>query len=84
MSNALPAPVWAAEDTLSGGTIVQEEQEESTPAISEQAVEDTSEGGTIVQEEQEKPRPKATGSRPTRAKANSPIPKRARLRRSGS
>ena len=50
----LPAPVWAAEDTLSGGTIVQEEQEESTPAISEQAVEDTSEGGTIVQEEQEK------------------------------
>ena len=26
----LPAPVWAAEDTLSGGTIVQEEQEEAT------------------------------------------------------
>ena len=49
----LPAPAWAAEDTLSGGTIVQEEQEESTPATSEQAVEDASEGGTIVQEEQE-------------------------------
>ena len=26
----LPAPAWAAEDTLSGGTIVQEEQEEAT------------------------------------------------------
>ena len=50
----LPAPAWAAEDTLSGGTIVQEEQEEATPATSEQAVEDASEGGTIVQEEQEK------------------------------
>ena len=49
----LPAPAWAAEDTLSGGTIVQEEQEEATPATSEQAVEDASEGGTIVQEEQE-------------------------------
>ena len=49
----LPAPAWAAEDTLEGGTIVQEEQEESTPATSEQAVEDASEGGTIVQEEQE-------------------------------
>ena len=49
----LPAPAWAAEDTLSGGTIVQEEQEETTPATSEQAVEDASEGGTIVQEEQE-------------------------------
>ena len=49
----LPAPAWAAEDTLEGGTIVQEEQEETTPATSEQAVEDASEGGTIVQEEQE-------------------------------
>mgnify|MGYP000114366592 FL=1 len=49
----LPAPAWAAEDTLEGGTIVQEEQEEATPATSEQAVEDASEGGTIVQEEQE-------------------------------
>ena len=49
----LPAPAWAAEDTLEGGTIVQEEQEETTPATSEQAVEDTTEGGTIVQEEQE-------------------------------
>ena len=29
----LPAPAWAAEDTLSGGTIVQEEQEEATPAL---------------------------------------------------
>ena len=29
----LPAPAWAAEDTLEGGTIVQEEQEESTPAL---------------------------------------------------
>lgn len=48
----LPAPAWAAEDTLEGGTIVQEEQEETTPATSEQAVEDASEGGTIVQEEQ--------------------------------
>ena len=49
----LPAPAWAAEDTLEGGTIVHEEQEETTPATSEQAVEDASEGGTIVQEEQE-------------------------------
>ena len=49
----LPAPAWAAEDTLEGGTIVQEEQEEATPATSEQAAEDASEGGTIVQEEQE-------------------------------
>ena len=53
----LPAPAWAAEDTLEGGTIVQEEQEESTPATSEQAVEDASEGGTIVQEEQEESTP---------------------------
>ena len=30
----LPAPAWAAEDTLEGGTIVQEEQEETTPATS--------------------------------------------------
>ena len=29
----LPAPAWAAEDTLEGGTIVQEEQEEATPAL---------------------------------------------------
>ena len=57
----LPAPAWAAEDTLSGGTIVQEEQEESTPATSEQAVEDASEGGTIVQEEQEKATTEGTG-----------------------
>ena len=42
----LPAPAWAAEDTLSGGTIVQEEQEEATPATSEQAVEDASEMGS--------------------------------------
>ena len=39
----LPAPAWAAEDTLSGGTIVQEEQEKApaaeSPAISEQAEE---------------------------------------------
>ena len=53
----LPAPAWAAEDTLEGGTIVQEEQEEATPATSEQAVEDASEGGTIVQEEQEEATP---------------------------
>ena len=50
----LPAPAWAEEaDAPEGGTIVQEEQEETTPATSEQAVEDTTEGGTIVQEEQE-------------------------------
>ena len=35
----LPAPVRAAEDTPAGGAIVQEEQEEATPAISEQAAE---------------------------------------------
>ena len=35
----LPAPVRAAEDTPEGGAIVQEEQEEATPAISEQAAE---------------------------------------------
>ena len=44
VSNAPARAAWAAEDTLSGGTIVQEEQEESTPATSEQAVEDASEG----------------------------------------
>lgn len=33
----LPAPVRAAEDTPESGAIVQEEQEEATPAISEQA-----------------------------------------------
>lgn len=35
----LPAPVRAAEDTPESGAIVQEEQEEATPAISEQAAE---------------------------------------------
>ena len=35
----LPAPVRAAEDTPEGGAIVQEEQEEATPTISEQAAE---------------------------------------------
>lgn len=55
----LPAPAWAAEDTLEGGTIVQEEQEEAT-----------TEGNG--QSDQHGP------------KANSPIPKRTRLRRSGS
>ena len=35
----LPAPVRAAEDTSEGGAIVQEEQEEATPTISEQAAE---------------------------------------------
>ena len=34
-----PAPAWAAEDTPEGGAIVQEEQEEATPTISEQAAE---------------------------------------------
>ena len=53
----LPAPVRAAEDTPEGGAIVQEEQEETTPAISEQATEDATEGGTIVQEEQEEATP---------------------------
>lgn len=47
----LPAPAWAAEDTLSGGTIVQEEQEESTPATSEQAVRTQSEGGTTCRKD---------------------------------
>ena len=35
----LPTPVRAAEDTPESGAIVQEEQEEATPAISEQAAE---------------------------------------------
>ena len=34
----LPAPVRAAEDTPESGAIVQEEQEEATPAISEQEI----------------------------------------------
>ena len=49
----LPAPAWAAEDMPEGDAIVQEEQEEATPAISEQAAEDMPEGSAIVQEEQQ-------------------------------
>lgn len=81
----------AAEDMPEGDAIVQEEQQEATPAISEQAVENgiavqdggdsTVEGGQPAAAE---PRPKATGSRPTQAKTNSPIPKRTRGRRFGA
>ena len=49
-----PAPAWAAEDAPEGGAIVQQEQqEEISPAISEQATEDAQEGGVIVQQEQQ-------------------------------
>ena len=49
-----PAPAWAAEDAPEGGAIVQQEQqEEISPAISEQAAEDAPEGGAIVQQEQQ-------------------------------
>lgn len=49
-----PAPAWAAEDTPEDGAIVQQEQqEEISPAISEQAAEDAPEGGAIVQQEQQ-------------------------------
>ena len=49
-----PAPAWATEDAPEGGTIVQQEQqEEISPAISEQAAEDAPEGGAIVQQEQQ-------------------------------
>ena len=40
----LPAPAWAAEDTLEGGTIVQEEQEEATTEGNGQS---TNTGGTV-------------------------------------
>ena len=53
----LPAPAWAAEDMPEGDAIVQEEQEEATPAISEQAAEDMPEGDAIVQEEQQEATP---------------------------
>lgn len=60
----LPAPAWAAEDMPEGDAIVQEErqeeQEEATPTISEQAVEDTPKGDAIVQEEQEEEQEEAT------------------------
>ena len=49
-----PAPAWATEDAPEGGAIVQQEQqEEISPAISEQAAEDAPEGGVIVQQEQQ-------------------------------
>ena len=49
-----PAPAWATEDAPEGGAIVQQEQqEEISPAISEQAAEDAPEGGAIVQQEQQ-------------------------------
>ena len=49
-----PAPAWATEDTPEiGATVQQEQQEEISPAISEQTAEDTPEGGAIVQQEQQ-------------------------------
>ncbi len=66
----LPAPVRAAEDTPESGAIVQEEQEESTPATSEQVVEDASEGGTIVQEEQQEEQEESTPALPKLAAKN--------------
>lgn len=43
----LPAPAWAAEDTPEGGTIVQQEQqEEISPAVSEQAGTNEEENGS--------------------------------------
>ena len=51
----LPTPAWAAEDTPEGGAIVQEEQEEATPTISEQAAENgiavQDGGGSTVSEQ---------------------------------
>ena len=47
MPDAIPAPAWAAEDALEGGAIVQQEQqEEISPAVSEQAGTNEEENGS--------------------------------------